>query len=150
MLERQQSQLVTGLQELYKRVQNGQGWAGSPLNETGRAIPLTHDILERLGALKQGNPNENEQIGEQPNAIRQRLISSGAGYMQRSNSTDSDLETDDSLILGHMPPRQPDWNNSVGIHQFAPTSPNSSPSTHPASTLSAICHQCCQSYHIIS
>ena len=60
MLENQQAQLVVGLQELYKRTQNGQGWTGAPLRETSQGLPLTHDILERLGALKQEGHNTTD------------------------------------------------------------------------------------------
>lgn len=55
ILERQQAQLVAGLQEMYRRMQNGHGWIGAPLDEAA-GHPLTHDILESLGVLrKAGN-----------------------------------------------------------------------------------------------
>lgn len=137
MLENQQSQLVTGLQELYKRVQNGQGWVGSPLKETSHGGPLTHDILERLGALKQENHGENERFEEDLATMQQRLISNGAGYMQRSNSADSDSETDQSPVLEQMPPRRPELMTSFTSTRFPPTPPSSSPYMRSASTSSA-------------
>lgn len=55
MLKSQQSQLVTGLQELYRRSQCGEGWTGPALKETVKGTPLTHDILQHLGALTSGS-----------------------------------------------------------------------------------------------
>ncbi|KAF2086254.1 hypothetical protein K490DRAFT_66802 [Saccharata proteae CBS 121410] len=51
MLEQQQTQLVSGLRELYRILQSGEGWPGSPLQDQQGGHPLTHDILERLGLL---------------------------------------------------------------------------------------------------
>jgi len=51
MLEQQQSQLVSGLRELYKRLQAGESWPGKSLKESHAGFPLTHDILERLNVL---------------------------------------------------------------------------------------------------
>lgn len=140
MLENQQSQLVAGLQELYKRVQNGQGWTGSPLKETSHGGPLTHDILERLGALKQENHSENDRFEEDLSAMQQRLLSNGAGYMQRSNSTDSDSETDQSPIFEQMPTRRPELMNPFATNRFPPTPPATSPYMRSASTSSAPGH----------
>jgi len=140
MLENQQSQLVAGLQELYKRVQNGQGWTGSPLKETSHGGPLTHDILERLGALKQENHNEGDRFEEDLSVMQQRLLSNGAGYMQRSNSTDSDSETEQSPIFEQMPPRRPELINPFASNRFPPTPPTTSPYMRSASTSSAPGH----------
>jgi hypothetical protein len=115
MLENQQSQLVTGPQELFKRVQNGQGWPRSPLKKTSHGGPLIHDILERLGTLKQENHGKSEHFGEDLLVMQQRLISSGAGYMQRSNSTDSDSETDQSPVFEQMPSRRPELMTAFGV-----------------------------------
>lgn len=140
MLENQQSQLVTGLQELYKRVQTGQGWAGSPLKETSHGGPLTHDILERLGALKQEKHTEGERFEEDLTAMQQRLISNGAGYMQRSNSTDSDSDSEQSPVFEQPPAKRPDLATSFAApHRFPPT-PSSSPYMRSASTSSAPGH----------
>jgi hypothetical protein len=140
MLENQQSQLVAGLQELYKRVQSGQGWAGSPLKETSHGGPLTHDILERLGALKQENHSDGDRFEEDLSVMQQRLLSNGAGYMQRSNSTDSDSETEQSPIFEQMPPRRPELINPFAPNRFPPTPPTTSPYMRSASTSSAPGH----------
>ncbi|KIW75101.1 hypothetical protein Z517_11872 [Fonsecaea pedrosoi CBS 271.37] len=85
MLESQQAQLVAGLQELYKRMQNGQGWTGAPLKESANGVPLTHDILERLGALKQDG-HSSDVFEEDLTVLQQKLIADGAGFMQRQPS----------------------------------------------------------------
>lgn len=52
MLEQQQAQLVAGLRELYRRLNDGESWPGAPLAEQQGGHPLTHDILERLDLLQ--------------------------------------------------------------------------------------------------
>lgn len=51
MLERQQNQLVAGLQTMYSRLQNAALWEGPPLSAQGKD-PLTHDILSSLNLLE--------------------------------------------------------------------------------------------------
>jgi hypothetical protein len=51
ILEQQQAQLVTGLRELYHRLQAGEEWPGMPLEIKDGRHPLTHDILKRLDLL---------------------------------------------------------------------------------------------------
>jgi len=126
MLENQQSQLVTGLQELYKRTQNGQGWIGSPLKETSHGAPLTHDILERLGALKQDGQATSDVFEEDLTMMQQRLIANGAGFMPRDNSSDSDSESGHSPLFEQMP-QKPMFTDPFSMHGFPPTPPNQSP-----------------------
>lgn len=131
MLENQQSQLVSGLQELYRRLQDGQGWSGSPLKETSTGSPLTHDILERLGALKQDGQSTTEMFEENLEALQQKLIANGAGFMQRETSFDNNSEID------HVPSyEQNNARNSPAFvnpfqnsQAFPPTPPTQSP--HP-------------------
>ncbi|KAF3479882.1 uncharacterized protein GIQ15_06858 [Arthroderma uncinatum] len=88
MLEEQQSQLVSGLQELYKLTIDGKSWPGSPLRETHNGYPLTHDILDRLGALRpEGPTNTFGQFEENLVLAQQRLMGKGA-EMQRKDSSD--------------------------------------------------------------
>lgn len=54
MLERQQSQLIAGIQELYRRTLNNKGWACTPSEMAIGAQPSTHQILEELGILSGG------------------------------------------------------------------------------------------------
>lgn len=51
MLERQQSQLIAGLQELYRRIQAGEAFPSPPLEPGYNGQPLTHKILEALDVL---------------------------------------------------------------------------------------------------
>lgn len=60
MLERQHAQLIAGLQELYRRTQDGGGWTGPRLVIENHNQPLTHKILEALGVL---HPDEWEDTG---------------------------------------------------------------------------------------
>jgi len=135
MLENQQLQLVTGLQELYKRTQKGQGWVGSPLKETSHGAPLTHDILERLGALKQDGHTMGDVFEEDLNLMQQRLISSGAGLMPRDLSSDSDSEAVESPMFDQMSQKPPLFTDPFSLNSFPPTPPNHSPYPQTARTV---------------
>lgn len=113
MLEQQQTQLVSGLRELYTRLQNGQGWPGAPLLESQGGHPLTHDILERLDLLHpsaDGNINY-DGFEEDCNRMQQRLLERGARYLQRRDSVSSDSDHG---------------------HASSPSSYNGTPTTHSA------------------
>ncbi|KAJ9493244.1 Fluconazole resistance protein 1, partial [Exophiala xenobiotica] len=127
MLESQQAQLVTGLQELYRLVQNNQGWAGAPLKETGSGTPLTHDILEALGALKQDGNTTHESFEEDLNALQQRLIDDGAGFMQRQPSHDSHSDISAPSPIYEPVAQRPNFTNPFSLNQLPPTPPNRSP-----------------------
>lgn len=58
MLERSHAQLTAGLQELYRRTQNSDGWARLELENPKQ--PLTHQILEALGVLRAEDWEEPE------------------------------------------------------------------------------------------
>ncbi|KAL2441666.1 hypothetical protein ABEF95_015993 [Exophiala dermatitidis] len=130
MLESQQAQLVAGLQELYKRIQNGQGWPGSPLTETSHGMPLTHDILERLGVLKLDGHATNEVFEEDLTVLQQRLIAEGAGFMQRQPSMESHCDSSTmsapSPISEPMAASRPNFSNPFNFTKFPPTPPNQS------------------------
>lgn len=134
MLENQQAQLVVGLQELYKRTKNGQGWTGSPLKEGSQGIPLTHDILERLGALKQEDQHNSETFEEDLHALQNRLIASGATMMQRESSHDGSSDSAPSPAYEPVQPR-PMFSNPFSSNQYPPTPPSQSPYPQSASTL---------------
>ncbi|KAF4157632.1 hypothetical protein CNMCM6069_005406 [Aspergillus lentulus] len=53
MLEQQHIWLVAGLQQLYRRALNGQGWPSGLLRCQANGHPLTHDLLTCLGVLDQ-------------------------------------------------------------------------------------------------
>jgi hypothetical protein len=64
MLEQQQAQLVSGLREMYRRLQAGESWPGKPLKESHGGSPLTHDILERLNVLHSADSSMSHEAFE--------------------------------------------------------------------------------------
>ena len=62
MLERQHAQLIAGLQKLYRRTQNGDGWPGPRLEDVNHGQPLTHKILEALGVLQIDEWEDSESV----------------------------------------------------------------------------------------
>ncbi|KAI5302072.1 hypothetical protein KEM56_001066 [Ascosphaera pollenicola] len=126
MLEQQQSQLVAGLQELYRRTREGQGWPGEPLQDMPNGHPLTHDILERLGALKPAKgSDEIPTFEEDLNHVQRKLIASGAGFMPRDSTSDFGSEGAPSPTI---PTSNPFGVSEItyptsGIMSFPPTPP---------------------------
>ncbi|KAL4783936.1 hypothetical protein BJX76DRAFT_357499 [Aspergillus varians] len=98
MLEQQQTWLVNGLQELYQRLLNGDGWQGEPLKCEPNGQPLTHDLLTQLGALDR---SKHERFEESAEAMQHELWKHNAGHMQRQDSSDTSSESPHSPI---MPP----------------------------------------------
>lgn len=128
MLENQQAQLVAGLQELYRRVQTGEGWTGAPLKESNKGAPLTHEILERLGALKHDNHYSDEIFEENLDVLQHKLLANGSGFMQRGMSFDTSSEA------GHSPVFEPvthhkasHFTNPWAVSHLPPTPPTNSP-----------------------
>lgn len=74
MLEQQQEKLVNALQLLYDHNLKGTRWPGHPLHKTSKGIPLTHDILDRLGLLKLDEQGNHEDFEENPDVLRQKMI----------------------------------------------------------------------------
>lgn len=93
MLEQQQSQLVSGLKEMYHRLQTASAWDGPNLDETS-GHPLTHDILSALDLLesKHDDPGEVETFEENCDKLQSRMISEGAGLAHRRGSVSSESE----------------------------------------------------------
>jgi hypothetical protein len=95
MLEQQQSQLVAGLQEMYKRLVSADAWKGLPLAESN-GNPLTHDILAALDLLetKPDGSGELESFEEDCEKLQSKLLAEGAGYTQphRRSSFSSESE----------------------------------------------------------
>ncbi|EEH23416.2 hypothetical protein PABG_05627 [Paracoccidioides brasiliensis Pb03] len=122
MLEQQQAQLVTGLQALYKLTLEGEGWPGGPLKKSGNGHPLTHDILERLGALKQEGHSIDEPFEDDIQLVQKRLIANGAGLMQRQDSSDgSESERSPTFPARPSPFEAP---YSLNHNPFPPTPPS--------------------------
>lgn len=132
MLESQQTQLVTGLQELYRRLQTGDGWVGSPLKESTRGTPLTHDILERLGALKSDNKSGSDHFDDNYDVLQNMLFTNDSGSLQREASfgTNSEASQSPSLEMGSHQ-RVPSYSQAFQGFQFPPTPPVGSPHPFP-------------------
>lgn len=92
MLEQQQAWLVHGLQELYRRTTEGEGWPGDRLKAEPNGHPLTHDLLTRLGAL---DHSKGDHFEENPEAMQQELWRND---MQRQESSDGSSESPQSPI----------------------------------------------------
>jgi len=94
MLEQQQSQLVAGLRELYRKLQAGENWPGAALDGVHDGHPLTHDILERLDLLHASpdSPIKQEGFEEDLTRLQQRLIDNGASFVRRRGSVSSDSD----------------------------------------------------------
>ncbi|PSK53944.1 hypothetical protein B9Z65_7750 [Elsinoe australis] len=102
MLEQQQSQLVVGLQETYRRLLAANLWPGPALNES-EGHPLTHDILSVLDIIKHKSDDQTDVFEEDPERLQQRLVAHGAPYMHRRGSVSSD--SDHSTTHSHKRPR---------------------------------------------
>ncbi|KAL2862944.1 Zn(II)2Cys6 transcription factor domain-containing protein [Aspergillus lucknowensis] len=101
MLEQQQTWLVNGLQELYRRLLDGEGWQGEPLKCEPNGHPLTHDLLTHLGALDQ---SKHERFEESADALQQELWKHSAGHMQRQESLDTSSDSAHSPVVPQFAP----------------------------------------------
>jgi hypothetical protein len=92
MLEQQQSQLVAGLRELYKRLQKGENWPGKPLKNSNGGHPLTHDILERLNLLHTTGESaiKHEGFEDDLSLLQQRCLVENGSPMQRVKRSSSE------------------------------------------------------------
>lgn len=133
MLEQQQAQVVDGLQELYTRLKNRQGWPGQPLREAQGGHPLTHDILERLDLLHRPNEHGGDYEGfeEDYGRMQHKLLEGGAPLSRRRGSVSSDSEhghtSSPSSYSGTSTTRQPPFTDPFACHKAPPTPPMNSP-----------------------
>jgi len=120
MLEQQQSQLVAGLQETYRRLFAVQAWPGPRLAEHN-GNPLTHDILARLELLepKHDGSGEMEAFEEDCKKLQQRLVTDGAPFVRRRGSISSESDHDQS--------HQHDRTSSQSSLHGSPTSVHAQP-----------------------
>ena len=107
MIEQQQGQLVSGLQEMYHGLLAAGKWSGPALSEaTGH--PLTHDILAALDLLevKGDGSGEMETFEEDCEKLQSRLYKAGAACMRQkgSFSSDSDHSQRGSISTAHNTP----------------------------------------------
>ncbi|KAL1963809.1 hypothetical protein VTN77DRAFT_7740 [Rasamsonia byssochlamydoides] len=124
MLEQQQAWLVHGLQELYRRTHEGEGWPGEPLKPEANGHPLTHDLLSRLGALDQ---SKGEHFEENTEVMQQELWRQNAGCMQRQESSDGSSDSAHSPVV-NTTTSSTRFADAVARHQLPPTPPSYSPS----------------------
>lgn len=111
MLERQHGQMVTAIQELYRRHVDGQGWPGEPLKTEPNGHPLTHDVLNRLGALKDDDQSDSHHPHQHPHQpfeedlvlAQQRMYANGAAQMQRQDSSNASSPTSECSQVHHHP-----------------------------------------------
>ncbi|KAL3458518.1 hypothetical protein BJX64DRAFT_266616 [Aspergillus heterothallicus] len=117
MLEQQQTWLVNGLQELYRRLLDGEGWQGEPLRCEPNGHPLTHDLLTQLGAL---DSSKHERFEESADALQSELWKHNVGLMQRQDSSDTSSES------AHSPIVPPQFDNPFTPHTALPQTPTTS------------------------
>lgn len=140
MLEQQQDKLVNALQELYDRNLNRRAWPGPPLQITAKGIPLTHDILDRLGLLKLDDQGNYETFEEDTDVLRQKMtIKEEELAYPTPNTTQSEF----SPVSPNFEPfvsRPFAGENALPATRFQPTPPMHSPEedmsmTFPESSL---------------
>ena len=124
MLEEQQAQLVAGLQELYRRLLHGHGWIGSPVEGTDEGTPLTHEILERLGALKQDGRSTVEVSDEDLEITNHTVIPNETEFTQTTVSPESDSEENESPMSSWISPEPSLFVDPSSLDSFQPTSLN--------------------------
>ena len=107
MLEQQQTQLVNGLQELYRRLTTGQEWEGPLLDDGDNGRPLTHDILSGLGVLHYESGSPSEAFEDDLEALQHRLLDDGTQPPRRTHSPDSEEEavSNNNCFLDLQPDR---------------------------------------------
>jgi len=135
MLEQQQSQLVLGLQEMYRQLSAAQAWMGPPLSEAS-GHPLTHDILAALNLLetKHDGTGEAETFEEDCQKLQGRLLADGAEYVaprRGSFSSDSDhSQHDQHRPAGSSTPRvlkHPVFRDTFNFNSASPSPISHSP-----------------------
>ncbi|KAI4122044.1 MAG: hypothetical protein LQ338_006029 [Usnochroma carphineum] len=128
MLEQQQTQLVNGLQEMYRRITNNEGWKGEHLDTAPNGYPLTHDILERLDALRIDGHFIPDRFEEDTELLRKRLFD-GALHIKRQSSSDSDSEEEEVPLKRHAPSSKRSLTDPFlpTAGHFPPTPPTQTP-----------------------
>ncbi|KAK5215006.1 Fluconazole resistance protein 1 [Exophiala xenobiotica] len=133
LLESQHAQLASGLQKLYQQTQSGIQWIGAPLKKTSSGLPLTHDILERLGVFKEDDLAPYYHFEEDINALQLKLnASDDVDLMYDQPLNDTCLDNSTSYI------HQPVAGNSGSSDSFGAdqdpsksTKPSPTPRAHP-------------------
>ena len=126
MLEQQQTQLVEGLQELHRRLVAAGAWTGPLLVGSNNGHPLTHDILQAVGAFNHDSSSEYDDFEDNLNTMQQRLLSTRSISMRRRESGDSDSEHESSQNSFEESPKSAQ-SARFPSHRFPPTPPLLSP-----------------------
>jgi hypothetical protein len=152
MLEQQQSQLVAGVREMYKKLLSGETWPGSPLQDGQEGYPLTHDILERLDVLHMtgDNPVKSELFEDDLSRLQERLLEGGATYVrhQRQGSVSSDSEP--GLAHSDSPHSTPiSQSLSSFSDSYPPRRKRSSPQTPPHTHSDRISHSSKRRHQVV-
>ena len=114
MLERQQDQLIAGLQDLYRRTQTGEAWPTAPLELNSHGQPLTHKILEGLGVLR----TEEWDEGVTPDGLPrwrsfEEQIRQGNGITNDDDDVSSDTSFTHTDATSPVQGFQPAFQNST-------------------------------------
>lgn len=138
MLVTQRALLVTGVQELYRRLQNGEGWIGPPLEETVTGTPLTHDILARLGALKEEGHVLVKSSEVHINALQLKLIPLGVEFMGHEEpfNGNSHIDHSHSSTLDQVAQKAPTLGGPFPDTRLPATTPNQN-SNAPSARISS-------------
>lgn len=89
MLERQQSQLIAALEEMYRRMQMAQAWTGPALRELdGR--PLTHEMLAALNVLEidEQSSEGSSWVSDSDQPFQMDFLPDFNNHVQENNSLD--------------------------------------------------------------
>ncbi|RAL00749.1 Zn(II)2Cys6 transcription factor domain-containing protein [Aspergillus ibericus CBS 121593] len=107
-LEQQHEWLVNGLQQLYRRIRDGEGWPGGPAKLDRYGHPCANELLTQLGVL---DATKSENFEEDTGAMQQRLWrASTVQATVRSESGQNPLDHPFCLAspLSRQPPLPPD------------------------------------------
>ncbi|MCJ1277412.1 hypothetical protein MMC21_005225 [Puttea exsequens] len=97
MLERQQSQLIAGLQEPYRCELTGEGWTAPRPEPTNDGQPLTHKILEGLGVFPPEEWEDSRMLDGEPRQRFEKQAHEMAASCQSSNPGPADTQSTSSL-----------------------------------------------------
>jgi hypothetical protein len=143
LLETQQAQLVAGLQELYKRTRDGQGWVCSPPKATSDEMPLTHHILEWLGVTKRERQTSGDGFREGFAVLQQKLVASSANLVLQKPSNDANSRRDDYHEIESFALEPPRFSNLSPLSGFHLPPSNYSPCPQRVGSIPSLKPQVC-------
>ncbi|KAL8781165.1 MAG: hypothetical protein Q9213_006133 [Squamulea squamosa] len=90
-LEQQCAQAINGLRKGYQILVENDVWPGGALELRPNGHPLTHDMLDSLGALRLDTPLRHDRFEEDTEKLQQKLIDDDKERFERQQSPDSDF-----------------------------------------------------------